>query len=320
MSTSKIRFCSVDSTTSGESPIGSGWHTPTLIVTEIPLPWPGDTLTGRNIPNGMKEMINSRYETHSGWGLIGCAPDDAYSVPGYYRVMKCFTGEDSLGRFQRRTFLVPHEKMVDGIDGIFDDVLIDGVQEIEDSTRDILLCTQGSVDACCAKFGYPLYALMRKMADNPGSNVRVWRSTHFGGHRFAPTYLDVPSGRYWGRITPQEASGLMHQTRPASELIHMYRGSAVLPAPIPQVVEGALLAELGWNMDRADISRLDVTELEGDRWQATGTVTMPDQEPVEFEVECVQTGIISLKGHCNYDLITDAPQFEANIRVRVATY
>ena len=103
-------------------------------------------------------------------------------------------------------------------------------------------------------------------------------------------------------------------------MMHMYRGSAVLPAPIPQVVEGALLSEIGWSMDSADISRLDVTEMDGDRWQATGTVTMPDQQPVEFEVECVQTGIISLKGHCNYDLITDAPQFEANIRVSLPTH
>lgn len=307
----RIKFCSVDSTNSGESPIGSAWYTPTLIVAELPLPWPGDTLTGSNIPAGLNELIYKRYETHGyDWGLIGCAPDEHYSVPGYYRVMKCTVSPRSLGRFQRRTFLVPHAQMTDAIAALFEDEVVSGVEEIQDDVRDILLCTHGTVDSCCAKFGYPLYALLRKMADNAGSNVRVWRSTHFGGHRFAPTYLDLPSGRYWGRITPQEASALMQQTKPVSTFEHLYRGSAAITTPVKQVIEGKLLRELGWELDLADISALDVHEADENKWKATGTVQMPDRSLYVFEAESVQTGLISLKGHCNYDLITEAPQFE----------
>ena len=316
----KIKFCSVDSTNSGESPIGSAWHTPTLLVAELPLPWPADTLTGRNMPAGLNELVYARYESHGrDWGLVGCAPDNDYSVPGFYRVMKCTIAPGSLGRFQRRTFLVPHAKMTEAIAGIFDDDILTGVEEIEDPTRDILLCTHGAVDSCCAKFGYPLYALMRKMADNPGSNVRVWRSTHFGGHRFAPTFLDLPSGRYWGRITPQDASALMHQTRPAADFSHLYRGSATLPLTVPQVVEGLLLSEIGWDLDRADISALDVQDSGNGLWEARGLVTLPESAPMEFHAVCTQTGVVSLKSHCNYDIITDAPQFDTNIRVSLPT-
>lgn len=316
MASSRIQFCSNDSTKSGESPIGSAWYTPELIVIELPLPWPGDTLTGKNIPAGLNDLVYKRYETHGyGWGLIGCAPDDAYSVPGYFRVMHCTISPNSLGRFDRRSYLVPQAQMTESIEALFAGEILPGIEEIQEDSRDILLCTQGSVDACCAKFGYPLYKLMRQMADNSGSNVRVWRSTHFGGHRFAPTFLEVPSGRYWGRITPQEASSLIHQTREADTFRHLYRGSATMPDPVSQAIEGELLAQTGWSLDDADIDLFDVNEHSEGIWKATGSVTLADRSRIPFEIDCVQTDVVSLKAHCSYDLITDAPQFETNFRL-----
>jgi hypothetical protein len=156
---------------------------------------------------------------------------------------------------------------------------------------------------------------MRKMADNTGSNVRVWRATHFGGHRFAPTFLDLPSGRYWGRVTPQDASALLHQAQPAESFRHLYRGSATLPDPLTQAIEAELLAHVGWAMDSADIATIDVRQVSEDRWRAACTVHMPSGDRLEIEVVCRQTGMVSIKGHCNYDIIIDSPQFDASIRV-----
>ena len=31
-------------------------------------------------------------------------------------------------------------------------------------------------------------------------NIRVWQSSHFGGHQFAPTLIDLPTGRLWGHL------------------------------------------------------------------------------------------------------------------------
>lgn len=316
MASSRIQFCSNDSTKSGESPIGSAWYTPELFVAELPLPWPGDTLKGSNMPAGLDELVYKRYETHGyGWGLIGCAPDPDYSVPGYYRVWHLTIDSASLGRFQRRSYLVPQSQMTESMASLFAGEPAATIEEIQDDTRDILLCTHGSVDTCCAKFGVPLYQLMRKMANNSGSNVRVWRSTHFGGHRFAPTYLEIPSGRYWGRITPQEASSLMHQTAEADQFQLLYRGSATLPDPVTQAVEGELLSRLGWQLDQADIEQIEVNEISDGNWKATGSVTLADRSRIPFEVDCVQTDIVSLKGHCNYDIMIDAPQFEMELRL-----
>lgn len=309
-------FCSGDSTQTGESTVGSAWYTPELFVCELPLPWPGDTLKGRNMPPGLDALVYKRYETHGyNWGLIGCAPDDAYSVPGHYRVMHCTISPDSIGRFNRRVFLVPQHLMTEAMEALFAGEVHAAMQEQQDDKRDILLCTHGSVDTCCATFGYPLYALMRTMADNSGSDVRVWRSTHFGGHRFAPTFLDLPSGRYWGRITPQDASALLHQTRPAGDFRHLYRGSAALPDALTQAVEAEILQQVGWALDIANIDRLDVREIADGEWLATCAIQLASGDWLQFEIACRQTGMVSLKGHCNYDIIIDSPQFQTNSRL-----
>lgn len=314
MASSRIQFCSVDSTSSRESTVGSAWYTPELFICELPLPWLGDTLKSRNIPAGLDELVYRRYETHGyNWGLVGCAPDDAYSVPGYYRVMHCTVSPDSMGRFQRRMFLIPQAHMTEAMEALFNGEVHPRSKEVQDDTRDVLLCTHGSVDTCCATFGYPLYALMRKMADNPGSHVRVWRATHFGGHRFAPTFLDVPSGRYWGRVTPQDASALLHQAQPAESFRHLYRGSATMPDPLTQAIEAEILSHVGWDLDSANIASLDIQQVSETEWLGTCLVLMPSGDTRELEVACRQTGMVSIKGHCNYDIIIDAPQFETSL-------
>lgn len=58
-----------------------------------------------------------------------------------------------------------------------------------------LVCTHGTRDRCCAKWGMPVFeALRQRDAD------RVWQSSHLSGHRFAPTFLSLPDGLLWGRF------------------------------------------------------------------------------------------------------------------------
>lgn len=63
-----------------------------------------------------------------------------------------------------------------------------------DKVRDILVGTHGTIDVACAKFGYPLYRHLRDTYADEG--LRVWRVSHFGGHVFAPTLMDMPTGHY----------------------------------------------------------------------------------------------------------------------------
>lgn len=58
-----------------------------------------------------------------------------------------------------------------------------------------LVCTHGTRDRCCAKWGMPVFEALRQRDPE-----RVWQSSHLGGHRFAPTFLTLPDGLLWGRF------------------------------------------------------------------------------------------------------------------------
>ncbi|GIT73067.1 MAG: hypothetical protein Ct9H300mP28_28810 [Pseudomonadota bacterium] len=68
----------------------------------------------------------------------------------------------------------------------------------------ILVCTHGRHDKCCAKFGQEFAENLRNHLKDQQDNIEVFDSSHLGGHRFAPTMIDFPSGRAYGQLTTEE--------------------------------------------------------------------------------------------------------------------
>jgi hypothetical protein len=78
----------------------------------------------------------------------------------------------------------------------------------------------------------------------------VWRTSHTGGHRFAPTLIDFPEGRYWGHLEPEALEKLVLRKDPASELGRFYRGWAGLSGKFEQIAEREIFAREGWEWTR----------------------------------------------------------------------
>lgn len=68
----------------------------------------------------------------------------------------------------------------------------------------VLICTQGSHDICCGAEGMDLAVSAADATDAP-----VFRVSHTGGHRFAPTAMTLPDGRMWSHLTLDQLTGLM---------------------------------------------------------------------------------------------------------------
>ena len=68
------------------------------------------------------------------------------------------------------------------------------------------------------------------------SSVEVWESSHLGGHRFAATMIDFPSGRVYGRMTPDEIPRFLESRKQGQVYGSAYRGSIFLPE-LEQVAE-----------------------------------------------------------------------------------
>ena len=82
-----------------------------------------------------------------------------------------------------------------------------------------LVCTHGTHDMCCAKFGLPVFhELSRQLAEG------VWQCSHVGGDRFAANVLAFPYATYYGHMEPSEAADLVEACRANRIYLEKYRG------------------------------------------------------------------------------------------------
>ncbi len=75
------------------------------------------------------------------------------------------------------------------------DAVLESLPSLSPSEPQLLVCTNGTRDTCCARLGRPVAAAAAARFPD-----RVWEVTHTSGHRFAPTTVLLPSGSLHGRV------------------------------------------------------------------------------------------------------------------------
>jgi hypothetical protein len=326
---SKVQFCSVVSADSGEDPIGSAWHSERYIMLEIPLPWKYDVLDSINTPVGVRELVHDLYAQQIYPALIGFASDDAYSVDGMSRLIDFQLPDAPFSAYRRREYLIPTDRVAEvlrnSLHGHPHPDLDSFVVDSDPLQRDILVCTHGAIDACCAKFGYPMYKLLRHMADNPDHHLRVWRCTHFGGHRFAATLLDLPQGRYWGHLTAQDLGPIVRREGNLDALRAHYRGWAALPYGAAQVAEGELFRHGGWEWTECLVSPGETPPFDWENpvleEQVVTFAFRHEDRGIEgsVDVRVSPNGFTTTIGSSNSDEWMEAQQFTTTIESETST-
>ena len=110
------------------------------------------------------------------------------------------------------------------------------------------VCTHGTHDKCCAKFGIPLYCTLR---DTVGA--AAWQCSHVGGDRFAGNVVVFPYGIYYGRVMPHDVQILVDKTKQGEIVLRHYRGRSCYPRAV-QAADYFLRRETG--LLRIDAFRL----------------------------------------------------------------
>jgi hypothetical protein len=164
----------------------------------------------------------------------------------------------------------------------------------------VLVCTHGKRDRCCAKFGFDMFKALVASGE-----VDVWQTTHLGGHRFAPTVLELPRGLCYGRLAPQEAVPLARAAVDGRVFqLDRFRGRTAFSRAV-QVAEHAARARCG-EMEAARMELLaHAVESDG----ITATFSGP-QGPISVRVE-VETGPMR-PASCHRDP-TPTARFESTI-------
>ena len=247
-------YCNVLAREKNFDPIGhAGWFD-TAFALELPLPWPYAIITEPDcLPPELVQLIIAHFELPEAERPhvlpMFIAPDDKYSKPGYRRFIQYTRpSSGSFAKYNAVEYHLPEDMVGKAIWALerdpnslsqFTEYRVD-----TDGMRDLMVCTHGTVDVACAKFGYPLYKHLREnVADE---QTRVWRVSHFGGHIFAPTVMDLPTGHYWAYVEEDQANHIAKRSSDVDDLSMHYRGWAGLDSGFLQAAEREMWQAYGW--------------------------------------------------------------------------
>ena len=230
-------------------PVGSVGSYRGYVMVEVPLPWPRDV---SEIP--YLGPI-SRWAGAAGFRVQALVPRPERDPR---LVVHTAGGGDWWTGYTRRSGAaggVSAEGLVELAESLAGQ--LPGAGETGDRDRDVLVCTHGRRDVCCgsAGTGLALELLAGGGFDGGGAGssaaggrVAVYRTSHTGGHRFAPTFLILPEGTGWAFADPDLVRSVVDRTVNFDAVAGHYRGCAGLGDPRVQAMEREVMRRVGWDL------------------------------------------------------------------------
>lgn len=200
-----------------------------VVLVETPLPWPKPVFAHSSL-DGLTSMMDTAMGPARVLAAVP-ANDNDLRVIVYRRtptgaVATVHRPDDPVAFVQSLASVAPEE-----------------LPHEPGSDSAVLICTQGSHDICCGADGVQLAASAEDRLDAP-----VFRVSHTGGHRFAPTAMTFPDGRMWAYLSLEDLTGIIARTHPGDigERCRGWWGASTGPA---QIAERAIFAQEGPSFD-----------------------------------------------------------------------
>ncbi|MBO3457840.1 sucrase ferredoxin [Aetokthonos hydrillicola Thurmond2011] len=293
-------FCADHSRQVGEDIIGSATNYQTYILVECPQPWLSDPFNSKWVPENLRVLEKEVKQNKLPIKFLLISNNRSHKVDSTTLII--YDKKEGFDNgYQKHEFQLSN---IEQVAPVVRKWLRNGILNHESQTtvtRDILVCTHGSHDVCCARYGNPFYHQATNTISDLGfDNIRVWKSSHFGGHRFAPTAIDLPEGRYYGMLDVESFKSILTRTGDINCLDKVYRGWGILPTAI-QVLERELMREVGWDWFNYKVQgRIIEPSAEKNMIQAELTVEKPDSSSLTYQAHLVNysTKNLNLKGSC----------------------
>lgn len=226
----------------GADPIGSATAGTSFLLVDLPLPWQRDLDDDPRLDE-LRACLRELAAAGHRWRLQATVPDGG----GPRRVVAYERPSGLAAGFLRRELTAAPGDELQAAVALLQEVGIQGVGGDPSPGADLLVCTHGARDRCCGGSGT---ALWRALVDDPGSlppETRLGRTSHTGGHRYAPTAISLPSGTMWAWLDPALVQAVTHRTGSVDAVLGHYRGSCLLASAAEQVVEREAFRAVGWS-------------------------------------------------------------------------
>ena len=255
LSLTDCRFCSLVSKANKEDPIGTAGSCDHWLIMEFPQPWSENLFQEDRKIKPLLALFQLVVKQGVNLRPILIAPDREYSYPGLTRILYYYRPAEMFSQFEKQEFVVPEEEGNALVTAILKQLIqqpndLSKFQQYRQQTnhiRELMVCTHTQVDLACGRFGTPMYRRLRKeYAPVSNGKLRVWKTTHFGGHQFAPTLIDLPQGCLWGHLEPDVLDLLVQRNGSVSGLRQYYRGWTGL-SEFEQIAEREIWIQFGWS-------------------------------------------------------------------------
>ncbi len=214
----------------GLDPGGTALAPDVVVIVEVDEPWPKPV--GKH--EAMTELVRVAQERPEQIRLLAAVPMGDQP----HRIIAFRPTATGMARSERLLCADPTGALHEALDEPAPSQV-----ETVDGLTTMLVCTQGSHDVCCGVDGLA-FAEWAEVE----SGLEVFRVSHTGGHRFAPTAMTLPDGRMWAYLTADSTSSIIER-RAADEVAAQCRGWWGAPTGPAQVGERAVFAELGFAVD-----------------------------------------------------------------------
>lgn len=294
----------------GGSPLATAPSVEGLLLVELALPWPKDV---GDDPRLVEVALAAARHGHRLQALVA----DGRSPEGHVHLIRYARPDHGFDRFARSEAVVPISEVGASAEELLAAPVATGPPPggvEEGDVVDVLVCSHGARDACCGRAGIPLF---RELGGRVGPQVRVWRTSHLGGHRFAPTALVLPEGRAWAWVEADELEGIIDRTLPLATALGHDRGCAGMADAWQQAADHAALGIEGWAwLDARRSGRTEPAPAspEGrERRRVALTGTRPDGSVASYDVvvEVARVVPVPVCGHP----LDEATKSEPELRV-----
>lgn len=295
-------FCSLIAKESAPSIVGTAGYKPCQVFLELEEPWSANLMASPGFPDGVDILLKQLMRQYKIPITLNAMCRDSLPNKDALQLFVLYCKPQTELVYTFVSFTVSYQQVTSFLEQVLRDLFEERL-DLEDhklrTQRAIMVCCHGARDRCCGQFGQELYTHLTKFTQQQNLKTQVWRTSHIGGHKFAPTLMDLPSMRVWGHLSLDEAESLLLKTSFSSKLLRRYRGFCGLPKKFEQFAESEAFKKFGWEwLNRADYQV-------GSNWQSSsgvekGEVYFYQQKPEDafFNCSVMQSGVYESQASC----------------------
>ena len=249
-------FCSLRSKEAAEKTFGTASMGDAWLLLEYARPWGTRAFNESALPNTVKSHLSGVLKSIPRSRVLFIKQTRKVKGPLSLFVVRSRESLSSILKFE----FFEYEQLLD-LD--LASALAGGSPSGTTSWEDplFLVCTHGTRDKCCAKFGIPIYKTIRTLAEESS----VWQCSHVGGDRFAANVVCFPDGIFYGHVTEENAKLIVKEYYDRRIVLTNFRGRACYSFPV-QAAEFFARRETGFH-GISDLKFLTYDPLKPNEWQ-----------------------------------------------------